>query len=446
MDKLRNLKSNPHWQLLIFLLAAWVAVESPLAYVQHQEKIFPWQLWVDVFISCIFAIDLFSHRSYHQLSAQQTPYFPHGHEGKEEGNGLWPPLGVASCIPFDLVFWALAIQTHGPLLGGLGLIKLVRVFKVYSVFTGVDILPRWVRTSTILASICIVIHWIACAWIKLGAPVDNVDFSTQYNMALYWTVSTLMTIGYGDITPTTNVGRLFTIFVMFLGVGLYGLVISNVSKIALSSFRHKEKMREKIHDLVLLMRYYGVPKKVQREVFAYYHNLSRQRPIDSDHQILKELPHNLRQEMEIYMVLNLISNIPLFENLSSFELKRIASCLKKEFYSPGEMIISKGDVGDKMFIISNGTVDLLNKNKDVINTLKSGQFFGEIALMMDDVRQGCYVQAKSYCDIQTLDKKYFVELMKKYPILEKNIDRLTIKRKDAAEDSCYKTTTYQKVS
>ena len=445
MGKLQNLKNNPYWLLLIFLLAAWVAVESPLAYVKHQEKIFPWQLWMDVFISCIFAIDLFAHHGHQKHHGQQVPYFLPGHEGKEGPSRLWIPLDVAACVPFDVLFWALTIP-QGPFLGSLGLIKLVRVFKVYSVFTGVEILPRWVRTTTILASIGIVIHWIACAWMGLGSPAEKVDFATQYNMALYWTVSTLTTIGYGDITPTTNVGRLFTILVMFLGVGLYGLVISNVSKITLSSFRHKEKMREKIHDLVLLMRHYGVPKKVQREVFAYYQNLSRQRPIDGDHQILKELPHNLRQEMEIYMTLNLISNIPLFESLSSFELKRVASCLKQEFYSPGEMIISKGEVGDKMFIISNGAVDLLNEKREITKTLKSGQFFGEVTLMMDDIRQGCHVQAKSYCDIYTLCKTHFIELTKKYPVLAKNIGRLAIKRQDTVQTASPKGKHYQKAS
>ena len=432
MEKLQDLRNNPYWQLLIFFLAAWVAVELPLTYVGPPVEVASWQLWVDGLISVVFTLDLIFH-----FKCQGRPSLVFLNKKRESKNRrtFWALLDIASCIPFELIFWSLGISARGHVLGTLELIRLIRIFKVYAVFSSVEVLPRTVKLVSILTSICIVIHWVSCAWIGIGDTiVDNVDFSTQYNMAIYWTVTTLTTIGYGYITPTTNVGRLFTIMVMFLGVGVYGLVIGNISKITLSSFRHKERMREKIQDLSLLMRHYSVPKKVQREVFSYYHHLSQQRLTDNDHRILSELPHNLKQEMETYMVLNLISSIPLFEGLSSFELKRVAQCLEQEFYSPGEMIISKGDIGEQMFIISNGSVDILNEKKEAINILRSGQFFGEIALMMD-VERGANVQASSYCDIYSLSKDSFVELTGRYPVLKRNISRLTIKRKTCQKAS-----------
>ena len=426
LNKLQHLRNNPHWQLLIFLLASWVAVEVPLAYVRQQTLIVSWQLLLDALISGIFTIDLIAHSKH--KDQHNLHYLIHKNERKTLPKAIRTPLDIATCIPFDIIFWVLALQTDGPFLKALSLIKLVRVFKVYFVFSSISILPRIVKVVTVLTSIVVAIHWIACAWMNFRAPENNLDFITQYNLAIYWTVSTLTTIGYGDVTPLTNIGRLFTIFVMFLGVGVYGLVIGNISKITLSSFRHKEKMREKMQDLSLLMRHYNVPKKVQREVFSYYHNLSRQRFTDNDYRILSELPHNLKREMEVYMVVGLISNIPLFEGLTPLALKRVICCLKQEFFSPGELIINRGGIGDKMFIISNGIVEVLNDKQEVINTLKSGQFFGEIALMMNIEREA-NVQAKSYCDIYTFDKKDFIELTVKYPRLEKNIGRLTIKRK-----------------
>ena len=47
----------------------------------------------------------------------------------------------------------------------------------------------------------------------------------QYIDALYFSAATMTTVGYGDITPKTFPGKLFTIFFVFAGVGiaLYGL-------------------------------------------------------------------------------------------------------------------------------------------------------------------------------------------------------------------------------
>ena len=48
-----------------------------------------------------------------------------------------------------------------------------------------------------------------------------------YLDALYFSAATITTVGYGDITPRTDVGKLFTVFYIFIGVGiaLYGISI-----------------------------------------------------------------------------------------------------------------------------------------------------------------------------------------------------------------------------
>lgn len=47
--------------------------------------------------------------------------------------------------------------------------------------------------------------------------------------SLYFSVVTLATIGYGDLTPTTSTAKLFSIFYILVGVGVLGVFISAVS-------------------------------------------------------------------------------------------------------------------------------------------------------------------------------------------------------------------------
>ncbi|MBI2448890.1 two pore domain potassium channel family protein [Candidatus Pacearchaeota archaeon] len=49
----------------------------------------------------------------------------------------------------------------------------------------------------------------------------------SYLDSLYFSAATITTVGYGDFTPRTDLGKLFTIFYIFIGVGiaLYGLSV-----------------------------------------------------------------------------------------------------------------------------------------------------------------------------------------------------------------------------
>ena len=48
--------------------------------------------------------------------------------------------------------------------------------------------------------------------------------------SLYFSVVSLTTVGYGDITPVTAAGKLFTIFYLIFGIGIFGAFINNILK------------------------------------------------------------------------------------------------------------------------------------------------------------------------------------------------------------------------
>ena len=58
-----------------------------------------------------------------------------------------------------------------------------------------------------------------------GATFYHYIEGWRYLDAIYFSSYTITTVGYGDITPKTDVGKIFTIFYIFVGVGivLYGL-------------------------------------------------------------------------------------------------------------------------------------------------------------------------------------------------------------------------------
>jgi len=68
--------------------------------------------------------------------------------------------------------------------------------------------------------------------ILIGAVFyHNVEHWTWLN-SFYFVVISLTTIGYGDITPTTPLGRFFTMFYVIMGVGILAMFIGSVADLA----------------------------------------------------------------------------------------------------------------------------------------------------------------------------------------------------------------------
>ena len=265
------------------------------------------------------------------------------------------------------------------------------------------------------------LNFISCGWIWINPLPDETPLFNIYIDAIYWTITTLTTIGYGDITPTSTEAKIFTMFVMISGLAVYGLVIGYFSKIIAMKSRYKEEMEMKIHDLNVFMDHYEIPQTLQDAAFSYYYNMMSKRLSMDDQHIISELPMALQNKFRLYVNVRIIENIPLFAHCPKSCLESVATHMEQKYFSPGELIIKRGDIGHEMYIISNGTVEVYSKDMTTI-ILKSGSFFGEKALLEETIRSA-NVRTIDYCEIYILDKENFIELIAKYPVLLDNIQR-----------------------
>ncbi len=109
-----------------------------------------------------------------------------------------------------------------------------------------------------------------------------------------------------------------------------------------------------------------------------------------------------------------MKKVSIFHDGDPLFLSQIIMALRPKLVAAGEQIVKKGDVGREMYVIARGEVEVQDDNGAVIKTLKDGDFFGEIGVLMSLPRTA-NVRAKTSCDLFVLDKADFSRILRDHP-------------------------------
>lgn len=109
---------------------------------------------------------------------------------------------------------------------------------------------------------------------------------------------------------------------------------------------------------------------------------------------------------------------PLFADFSIEELLAVIQGLKFRTFQPGEIIVTQGDPGESVFVITMGSVRAYARRADgettLVRELGEGEFFGEIALLTGEPRTAT-ITAGERCEVLELDGASLEKIEKTHP-------------------------------
>jgi CPA2 family monovalent cation:H+ antiporter-2 len=122
----------------------------------------------------------------------------------------------------------------------------------------------------------------------------------------------------------------------------------------------------------------------------------------------------------------LLSKFPVFGDLDANQRAELLSLFKPRSAAPGERVIRAGEIGNEMFFISSGAVEVhIGERKKI--PLGPGEFFGEMALLTGE-RRTADVTAIDYCLFLILTKNDFDQFIARYPDLRQRINEIAARR------------------
>ncbi len=341
---------------------------------------------------------------------------------------------LVATIPFDILFllWP-GYEIEGiSIVLWLRLLRLIRLKRLFIILNRWQyhnwINPGYLRITKFFSVIIIFIHFIACGWYlssffsgfhsKSWAVlygIEHSDVITQYIRSLYWIVSIMTTMGYGDITPHLNYEYVFTIIVMIIGAFMYAFIIGNIASLINTLDVQKVTYRSKIDAIKLYLRYRGVPAEINERVRNYYeYRWEHHRGLE-EQTIFNDLPDPLRLEVMMQLTKGLIDKVPLFK-YSSENLKNVLLlALKAKTYDPNSLIVRSGETAKEIFFISKGNMDIINEGGEKkYGSMTEGDYFGNLSIMLGEKRTAS-VRTTEFCETFVLYSEEFFRIKKEYP-------------------------------
>ena len=112
---------------------------------------------------------------------------------------------------------------------------------------------------------------------------------------MYWAITTMSSVGYGDITPT-DTERLAAFCMMVIGGSAYGFLIGSIAAVVGYVDAHTRVQNERMEAILTYMRQRHFPKSLQRRIKRFYRKFYAERSAMGEANVLSELPTALKNE------------------------------------------------------------------------------------------------------------------------------------------------------
>uniref|UniRef100_A0A674CMY4 Ion transport domain-containing protein n=1 Tax=Salmo trutta TaxID=8032 RepID=A0A674CMY4_SALTR len=196
----------------------------------------------------------------------------------------WFAIDLVAALPFDLLIFRSGSDEMATLIGLLKTARLLRLVRVarkldrYSEY-GAAVLFLLMCTFVLIA------HWLACIWYAVGyverpytetgwldnlaeqlgkaynasEPGSGPSAKDYYITALYFTFSSLTSVGFGNVSPNTNSEKLFSICVMVIGSLMYASIFGNVSAIIQRLYSGTTRYHTQMLRVKEFIRFHQIP-------------------------------------------------------------------------------------------------------------------------------------------------------------------------------------------
>ncbi|KAF5475148.1 hypothetical protein F2P56_006987 [Juglans regia] len=245
----------------------------------------------------------------------------------------------------------------------------------------------WTRCIKLISVTLFAVHFAGCVnyliadrypdpkrtWIGAVNPNFKEDgIWDRYVTAIYWSITTLTTTGYGDLHAENTREMMFDIFYMLFNLGLTSYLIGNMTNLVVHWTSRTRNFRDSVRAASEFAARNHLPPSIQDQMLSHICLKFKTEGLNQQG-TLNGLPKAIRSSIAYHLFFPIVEKVSLFQGVSRDFLFQLVSEMEAEYFPPKEDVILQNEAPTDLYILVSGVVDL--------GEAVAGDSFGEFGVL-----------------------------------------------------------------
>ncbi|THU49172.1 hypothetical protein C4D60_Mb06t06760 [Musa balbisiana] len=314
----------------------------------------------------------------------------------------WFIFDILSTAPFQLISLLSDSSVNGLGFKILNMLRLWRLRRISSFFSRLEKDIRfnyfWTRCTKLILVTLFAVHCAGCfnyliadrypnpERTSIGAVMPNFKSEslwTRYVTAIYWSITTLTTTGYGDIHAENSTEMLFYIFYMLFNLALTAYLIGNMTNLVVHGTNRTRNFRDTIQAASEFAARNHLSQNIRCQMLSHICLRFKTEGLKQQ-ETLNSLPKGVRTSIACHLFYPVVQQVYLFRGVSRNFLYQLVTEMQAEYFPPREDVILHKEAPTDLYILVTGAVDLrsnIHGNEQIHKRVSAGEVFGEIGVL-----------------------------------------------------------------
>ncbi|GMH32961.1 hypothetical protein BSKO_00795 [Bryopsis sp. KO-2023] len=338
--------------------------------------------------------------------------------------------------------------------GLLVLLRLLRWEKIYKYLIGLNLNTGvsyfGITIIKLILLMTMVVHWSGCGlfflaklrdfsddtWVgRFDPSLADADTHTQYITTVYWAMTTLTTVGYGDFAAVNVYERAFCMAIMLINLSLTAYILGNMTLILTKSDNITSQFRDTIAKVNRYFDVKSLPDQIRRAAISHMqlaYDVAEQKD-----EVLKHCPPFIQRQVLKHLYQDHLTDSYIFQGCEEAYLDKLVSCAEVDFFFPLALVLAEDDLSEAIYVIVSGTCSVVDQQGRCICVLREGMSFGEECIVCG-ISALWSIETRSHVKVLRIRQADFAEASMMFPHEARACARNVLSHiEDMASSNCH---------
>ncbi|MFH4979330.1 hypothetical protein AB6A40_006039 [Gnathostoma spinigerum] len=241
-------------------------------------------------------------------------------------------------------------------------------------------------------------------------PLGGPPKLSAYISSLYFTMSCMSTVGFGNIASNTDNEKLFGVCMMIISALLYAAIFGHMTTIIQQMTSATVRYHDMISNVREFIKLQEVPKELAERIMDYVVSTwAMTKGIDTS-KVLGYCPKDMKADICVHLNRKVFNEHSCFRLASDGCLRQLAMHLESNHAAPGDLLYHTGESVDALWFVVSGSLEVI-QDDEVVAILGKGDVFGDEFWRTSVAGQSAAnVRALTYTDLHVIRKENLMEV------------------------------------